>query len=227
MDGFIGLYFSQQHVFYYAGRFYETLLGAACIPAIYLAGKNLFNKETGLLAALFLAVCSVYVEISQIARGQALAALLVLFALNWSALIWKRGSGKYYIYAWAAAAAAISVRIYCAVVIIPLLFYHVLSSWERLGAQAPEMSRAIRSLRVVFSGKLLLGVVIGLLAFTVCTPQKVLDMGTYIKLNLVNTGVLGGSGSYYFGAETKNGWVYYFFRGFPAASAAVESISIE
>ena len=212
-NAFIGTYFSNQHIFYYTARFFEALLGTVCIPVVFLIGKNLYNKETGLLVALFLAVCNVYVEISQIARGQALAALLLLLSLNWSILIRKHGSLKYYIYSGLAVGAAVSVRTYCIVAIFPMLVYHVIGTWESC---YPDRGKTACIFNTLLSTKLIIGLTCLLFAFIVTGPSWVLTFGNYIQANLVNTGILGKS-RIYFGAEIQNAWKYYLFQGCPDA----------
>lgn len=65
---FIGLYLARMQIFYYAGRFFESLAGAASVPLLYLLGKKMFSPLVGFIAAFFLAVSPVAVEISQKAR---------------------------------------------------------------------------------------------------------------------------------------------------------------
>ncbi len=44
---FIGVYFSQMHVFYYVGRFFEVLTGTAGVVLLYLWGKKIFSRTAG------------------------------------------------------------------------------------------------------------------------------------------------------------------------------------
>ncbi len=59
-------------------RSFSALCGVLAIPAIYLVGRQLFDKEVGLIAALILALSSFNIQYSQEAR---MYSLLVLFAL--------------------------------------------------------------------------------------------------------------------------------------------------
>jgi hypothetical protein len=214
---FVNLYFARQHVFYLAGRLFETLAATACIPVIYSAGKKLYDERTALVGALFLSVTPVYAAIAQKARGQGLASLLCLLALNWGIMIWKSRSRRYYLLAWIAAAAAASCTLYCVAVAVPLISYHLMGAWDAASGGTARGNRAGAFLRGAFSGKIVLGVFSGGAAYAAFSSGKLLEMGNYFRATLVNTGLLGGSRLYYFGSEVANGWRYYFSRGFPEA----------
>jgi uncharacterized membrane protein len=59
-----------------AVRLLSVILGALCIPMIYLAGRQLFDRETGLLAAVVMAFSTFSVRYAQEARGYTLSVLL-------------------------------------------------------------------------------------------------------------------------------------------------------
>lgn len=61
-------------------RLPSTLAFAATIPAVWLAGRNLFDDRAGLGAALLLAVNGLAVQYAQEARSYTLAMMLVTFA---------------------------------------------------------------------------------------------------------------------------------------------------
>lgn len=67
-------------------RSLSVVLGSATIPLVFLIGKKLLNKETGLIAALFFATAPLHIYYSQEARmytaAAFFAALFVLFFLK-------------------------------------------------------------------------------------------------------------------------------------------------
>jgi len=65
----------------FAVRLPSALFGTFSILMIYMIGKRLFNRETGLIAALILAVSVFQVNFSQEARGYNLMMFLGLFSL--------------------------------------------------------------------------------------------------------------------------------------------------
>ncbi len=60
----------------YAVRLLSVILGLLCIPMIYLAGRQIFDRETGLFAALVMAFSTFQVRYAQEARGYTLSVLL-------------------------------------------------------------------------------------------------------------------------------------------------------
>lgn len=67
-------------------RSLSVVLGLATIPLVFLIGRKLLNKETGLIAALFFATAPLHIYYSQEARmyvlATFLATLLILFFLR-------------------------------------------------------------------------------------------------------------------------------------------------
>jgi mannosyltransferase len=61
-------------------RSLSVLLAVLTIPAIYFLGKRLFDRTTGLTAAVLLSVHSFHVQWSQEARGYSLLTLLLVLA---------------------------------------------------------------------------------------------------------------------------------------------------
>jgi uncharacterized membrane protein len=61
-----------------AVRSLSVLFGVLTIPAIYLLGKSLFDRETGLIAAALLSVHSFHIHWSQEARAYSLVVLLLV-----------------------------------------------------------------------------------------------------------------------------------------------------
>lgn len=76
-------------------RSLSVILGSATIPLVFLIGRKLLSKETGLVAALFFATAPLHIYYSQEARMYTLAAflatLLILFFLRI-----KEDSRKFY-----------------------------------------------------------------------------------------------------------------------------------
>jgi len=61
-------------------RFLSATLGSVSIFAIYALGKLLFNKRTGIIAALIIAVSVFHIQFSQEARGYTLSVLLTIIS---------------------------------------------------------------------------------------------------------------------------------------------------
>jgi mannosyltransferase len=60
----------------------SVLLGVATLPCVFALGKRLFNPQTGLIAALLLAVNAFHIRYSQEARGYVLLALFMVVSTH-------------------------------------------------------------------------------------------------------------------------------------------------
>ena len=75
-----------------AVRFPSLIFGVLAIPMLYAVGRQLFNKETGLIAALLLALSSFNIQYSQEARMYSLMALLALVSMYFYLKFLKQGT---------------------------------------------------------------------------------------------------------------------------------------
>ncbi|OFV94241.1 MAG: hypothetical protein A3F68_08530 [Acidobacteria bacterium RIFCSPLOWO2_12_FULL_54_10] len=75
-------------------RSISVLFGVAAIPAIYLLGKRLFDRETGLTGAALLAVHAAHIQFSQEARSYSLLLLLLILSTSFFVLAIETGPRK-------------------------------------------------------------------------------------------------------------------------------------
>lgn len=211
---FIGAYFSHQHVFYLSGRLFEALMGTAAVPLLYLLGKKMFSRKTGLAAAFFLAVAPVPVEVSQIARGQALAITLAIGAMYFSYRSIREDRAVLYLLSGFALGAAASIRPYFLVILLPVVCYLWLRSGGPAAAEQPR--RAVDRLLPLIGHRGLWLVLISFVAmFILSYPGIVLNYRTYLTANLGNISL--GEEKFYLGSDQTNPWKYYLLDGFPSA----------
>ena len=79
-------------------RFIPALAGTITIPVVYLVGRELFDDEVGLVAALIFAFSGIHLMYSQEARAYTLAVLVTLVALYFAIKAYKSDKGsKYFI----------------------------------------------------------------------------------------------------------------------------------
>ena len=76
----------------FAIRLLSALFGVLAIPVIYLVGRQLFDKEAGLMAALILAFSSFNVQYSQEARMYTLMVLLALLSMYFFLRVLRRST---------------------------------------------------------------------------------------------------------------------------------------
>jgi mannosyltransferase len=89
-------------------RLISVIAGVATVPVMYALGTKLFDRRTGLLAAVLLSVNACHVVYSQEARGYALAVLLIAL----SSLLFLRGieSPSWQAWGWYALVSALAVH---------------------------------------------------------------------------------------------------------------------
>lgn len=78
----------------FAVRLLSVIFGCLSVAAIYQIGKTLFDRETGLLCALFLAVTRMQVEFSQEARMYSLLVLLSLLSVLFFLRLFESGDKR-------------------------------------------------------------------------------------------------------------------------------------
>ena len=82
------LYFTDPTGIYTAGRVLGALIGALCVPAIFVLGRRLFDVHAALAAALFVAVAPLAVRDSHYVKHDIPATLAVILACVAITRIW-------------------------------------------------------------------------------------------------------------------------------------------
>jgi len=84
-------------IYYYLTRCFSAILGALTAIPVYLAGKNLFGRKAGILAALAIAIMPYHMWHSHYALGDIPTAFLLSWALYFAARILKEDDLKNYV----------------------------------------------------------------------------------------------------------------------------------
>jgi uncharacterized membrane protein len=79
-EDFKALYFQNPTLFYVSGRIMMAVFGVATILLTYMIGHRLFNRATGLLAAIVLALSPLHVGLSKLIRPDIQMSFLILVA---------------------------------------------------------------------------------------------------------------------------------------------------
>lgn len=112
---------------YFLGRVISATAGTLTVLVVYFLGKTAYNKRTGILAALFLAVAFLHVRDSHYAVNDALLTLLVTLSLLGSILIVQHGRKRDYILAAVAAGLAFATKYTAIFTVVTLTLAHFLS----------------------------------------------------------------------------------------------------
>ncbi|MDI6892275.1 MAG: glycosyltransferase family 39 protein [Actinomycetota bacterium] len=176
--------------FYFWGRLVTALLGTFTVYVVYLIGRKMFDRETGLLAALFLALYFLHVKDSHYLTVDVPATFFVALSFFFSYLVLEKNETKHYILAGLIAGLAAATKYNAILVVIPLALAYV-----------------FRSLRDgVFGGKVWLGFFFAALGFFIGCPYSVLDLPTFLD------GVAFDIYHYrmgHEGFEGSNNWLFY------------------
>lgn len=140
-------------------RLFSVLISSACVPLIYLLGREMLGKQTALVAALIMAVAPFHIVHGQQARMYPLLTLLVL-AITWFFLrAWRHGNRI----AWAGFALCVVCGLYT----------HVYFAFSLLALNLYALYDTYRQRRIAYKqwGYMLIAQFIGVLAFLPFVPQ--------------------------------------------------------
>ena len=159
---------SGNFTFLYLGRLSSVAFGLGTIWISYRIAKKIWNRETGYLAALLLALNPFHIFMSQYFRVDAPLLFWILAAFYFSLRVFQDGKTADYLLAGFFSGLAISTK-YAFPVFLPLLAAHILKP------------RAHGSLRqVLLDWKIYLSSYVMVLTFLVTSPYAFLDFPTFI-----------------------------------------------
>lgn len=110
-------------------RAISALMSTLVVGITFMIGTILFDKRTGYLAALFLAVSMSFVAIAHFATVDSPANFWYWLSCLFALLLWKRREQRWYFLAAITAGFAIGTKVDHLVIILPLLVSHLLR-WE-------------------------------------------------------------------------------------------------
>lgn len=206
LNEFIANYYKGGHDIFVVSRLGECIAATLSIIALYNVGKEIFNKKTGIIAALFLSFSFIPVQISQIARGQSYCLLFILIAIYYTYKIIDNPGQKNYIIAALATGSAVSIRIFSLIAIIPgIVLCHYLSYRRR------------KKPKKIFIN-LFLYLIVSASAFLFFNIEYIINPFAMISDHINSMNVVTSSaqsGIKYIGSIVSDPALYYFLRGFP------------
>ena len=102
------------------GRFNSAFWGTLSLPMIYLLGKRLYGKLSGILSALFLSVVVIHVQVSHFFTPDIMLVFFLIMTMWFSTGIMRRGMTRDYILAGAACGVGMASK-YWAPAILPIV----------------------------------------------------------------------------------------------------------
>ena len=128
----INLYENNPEMFHLMGRFLIAVFGIASVFLVYLVGVRTFDKKTGLIAALFMAVSPLHCRYSQIIRTDMIQTFFILVCILFCLFIYQRKETKDYIFAGLFAGLATATKYPGIFVVIPIILAHYFNERDKL-----------------------------------------------------------------------------------------------
>lgn len=178
------------------GRILVALIGTVAVWLTFVAARRFFDRRTGLLAALLMAVAFLPVFYSHVALNNVPAMAAAVASLAGTAAILRRGATRDYVLAGAFAGAAAATKYLDGFVLVPMLTALAL---------APR-SPASLSIRRAMA----LGLGCALAAFVILNPYAVIKPAHFIGSLDVQGDVVD---KHKYG-EDPNGGILYYLRTF-------------
>lgn len=114
------------------GRLTNVVISLVAVLLIYLIGKRLYNRRVGLLAALFLAICPVFVQEAHYAKPDVLAGFIGLLLLWVSSSILERENIRDYLTTGILFSLGVATKSSMALVLPTILLAHFLRKRHEL-----------------------------------------------------------------------------------------------
>ena len=187
---FATLYFTDPSSFYIIGRSLMALLGGATVFIVYLMGKKLFESKVGLVSALFMAFIFWHVRNSHFIKPDVLTTFFVSLTFLFAVYIFLSGDTKFYILCGMMAGLAVASKYTGGVITVCIVMAHILNSFKKQNL-----------LKIIFSGKLLLGFFFILIGFFIGSPFAFLDFNSFFPyiIDLSKQVEMAWIGSNYYG----------------------------
>lgn len=193
-------------------RLFSVVIGTATIVLIYKITGNLFNSRAkGLIAAAFLAVSLLPVDLSHWAKARTPVLFFTFLALYYAVLIYQKGSRKYYILAAIFISSAFGVHYTGFFSVIFIFLGHFFGKFKTVPFSFGELFRNNKNL---YLG---LGLSLFLSAFWVFLNRQ--GVYNFVFNPTADAGVSGyygggGLGHYFSG-------LFYYFKNFVAFDPVV------
>lgn len=178
---------------YLCARVVSALMGVVAVAAAYWAGKSIWGRAEGLLAALVLCIAPLHVQHSHFATVDVPSTLFVAACFGYAGLVLKRGSWRDYVLCGVMAGLAAGTKYNAGLVVLSLIAAHFIGGKER--------NAGLR--------RLLAALGCAIAAFVICTPASILRSSEFVYgLTYELHHSATGHGLVF--AGTGNGFVYTF-----------------
>ena len=168
---------------FYSVRLLSAISGVATIYLIYHLGKREYSLWTGILAALFLTFSANHIFFSHLATHYVFAGFMATLSVYSYTRIAKKPNTLNYILAALATGFSIGTYYILALLLIPFIFTHFYSNYEKL-----KRSFSFRTFleKSILDKKVAISFLVPLLAFSIANPSAILHpfkvLGSYMAI---------------------------------------------
>ncbi len=166
---FMKLYITDPTAFFLIGRGVSAAVGTATVWLVYRFGRQAYDRQVGLLAAMVLVVSPLHVEYSQYALTDVPMTFLALLSLLFSLNVAREGKTADYLLAGLVAGLAAATKYPGGASVFALWAAHI---WYIHVAKE-------RKIAWIFNKKLTLAVIFAILGFIIACPYAILDFNTF------------------------------------------------
>ncbi len=201
------VFLNDPSIFYILGRSISAVLGALTIPLTYVVGEKMFAKQTGFIGALFITVCFMHVQYSQIAYLDVTLTFFMLLSFFFSLRALEEGRLRDFALAGLMGGLAVSTKYNG----LPVLMWAPLACIFLSQKNKENLFSGQQIQRLFFfTGFFMLG-------FTLGTPFWIIDLFTFAKkvASCWSYYKTGGKGQ--LGSDGQWNWFYYLGVVFPGA----------
>ncbi|MEA3459149.1 MAG: DUF2298 domain-containing protein, partial [Chloroflexota bacterium] len=161
------------------GRILSALFDTGTILFVYLLGKRLYGKATGLLASAFLAFMVMHIQLSHFYAVDVVMAFLAVAAVYFDVRVAQEGGWRNSTLAGICTGLAVASKFSAAPLLLPLIIAHILASQHR-SVVTPQQSSALASLRFALR-PLLLSLLAAFLTYALTSPFVLLDFRSFVE----------------------------------------------
>jgi hypothetical protein len=210
LESIRNLYYTNPFPYHLIARWISVLSGTFGIVLVYLIGKRLYSKQTGLLAAAFLSVAFLHVRNSHLGTVDILPTLLVSMVFLFSVKILHNGAKRDYLAAGIFTGLAAATKWNAGLAVIFIFCAHFMQKKF--------------ALRRIYDAKLIFAGLACLIAFLIACPLPLIDFkeffgGVVGTVEFQQTGIkkLGAGGGFwsYFTGNHSPGYGFFYDNSFP------------
>lgn len=198
----LGLIETDRGLFYLSGRYIGAILGSLTVLAVYFIGKALYNRCTGIIASIFLAIMPLAVNDSHYATTDVPLTFFITLCILFVSLIIKDANPRYYALAGIAAGLAISIKYTAGILIIPIVIGHLLGIKRNIFGYS-----ILNIFNSILNRNLILSFILSIVAFFVGTPYSLIDFKKFWYDLIDATHLMQYSGAAFIGTEP--GWIFH------------------